>query len=130
MSFGGQCDRKPRHTGMISPQHQVTKDLNRLLEEFVPLGQRFWIWTQMRRFWDLYQHALKPLKAVTEHRTISFSKNVGPDFHLQIGSHAQDVRVEGGVMKLAQRQTVRHNWLSSRVTVGKNVGGIEKLAVF
>lgn len=68
------------------------------------------------------------LEAVTEHRTVLLGEDVTANLNDKIGSYAEDVAVEGGVVDLAQRQAVGHYGLAERIGVRNDVGGVEQLA--
>jgi hypothetical protein len=69
------------------------------------------------------------LETVTEHGTIGLGQQ--PRLHVddQVRSDADEVGVVGGVVDLAQRQTVWHHRLPVWFAVGDDVGGIEQLRV-
>ena len=56
-------------------------------------------------------------------------ENVAADLDLQVGSHAEDMAVEGGVVQLAHCQTIRDHRKTLGMAVGKDVGSVEQLAV-
>jgi hypothetical protein len=69
------------------------------------------------------------LKSVEQHRTIAFAKNTRLDFHHEIRTHANDVAIEGSVMQLAERETIRHDWFTVGLPVGNDVSCIEEVGV-
>jgi len=69
------------------------------------------------------------LQAVPEHRTVDLFQNVAPDFDDVVGSHAEDARVEGRVVQLAEGESVGNDRLAARVSIGKDVRGFEELTV-
>ena len=62
--------------------------------------------------------AMELLEAVPQHRPVRFLENVESDLYAIVRPDTQDVAVEGGVMKFAERQTVWHDrealWMSVR----------------
>src|SRR5688500_11854355 len=62
-----------------------------------------------------------------EHRAVDFLENVGSHFDLQVRCHAENVRVEGGMVEFAKRQAIRHDRLAPWMPVWENVGCIQKL---
>ena len=73
-------------------------------------------------------HAVQRLDAVHQRWPVLFSQQIGAHLHDVVGSNAEEVAVEGGVMELAQRQPVRDGWFSL-VGVGHDVRGVEQLRV-
>ena len=46
-----------------------------------------------------------------------------------IGTNAEDVRIEGGVVELAERKTIRNDRLTERMAVGEEVRSVEQFPV-
>ena len=69
------------------------------------------------------------LKPVPQHRTIMLLQNVVPDFDDIVGSDADDVTIESGVVDLAERQAVRNHRLPAGLAVRNDVRRVEKLGV-
>src|SRR6266849_7916406 len=72
---------------------------------------------------------VETLQTDFEHRTVCLTQNVMPDLDLQIGSNTQDVRVERGVVELAQSEAIRNDRFSKRMFVGQYVSCIQQLLV-
>ena len=64
-----------------------------------------------------------------EHRAVLFLKNVPPDHDNQIRANAKNLAVEGRMVKFAEREAVRNDWLALRMTIGKDVRCFQKLDV-
>src|ERR1700687_907348 len=79
--------------------------------------------------WQMDQLARDLLQAVPKHRTVDLFQNVAPDFDDVVGTHTENRGIECGVVKLAERQSVRNDRLTARVAVGKDVSRVEKLTV-
>jgi hypothetical protein len=73
--------------------------------------------------------AVKVLEAVAQHWSVALVKDVRTDLDDVIGSDAEDVGVERGVMDLAERETVGYDWIAALVLVGKDVRGVEQSVV-
>jgi hypothetical protein len=67
---------------------------------------------------------MKPLQAVDQHRSVRFLEHVVTHFDLVVGPNGHQVRVEGRVMKRAERDAVWHGRGSKRVTVTNDVSGL------
>jgi hypothetical protein len=72
---------------------------------------------------------MKLLKAVLQHRTVYLVEHVQPDLDLIVRPDSENVRVEGRVVKFAQRQPIRNDGMSLRGPVWQDVRGFEKLLV-
>ncbi|PYN23775.1 MAG: hypothetical protein DMD99_13265 [Candidatus Rokuibacteriota bacterium] len=64
--------------------------------------------------------ALKALEAMLEHRPVDFFQHVETHGDLEVGRDADEVAVEGGVVELAERETVGNDrlprgWPSGRM---------------
>jgi hypothetical protein len=69
------------------------------------------------------------LKTMEQHGTIRFLKHIPADLDHVVRPDAENMRVERGVVQLAERKTVRNDRLASRVTVRQDVRGLEQLAM-
>ena len=69
------------------------------------------------------------LQAVTQHRAVDLFQNVAPDLDDTVRPYAKNVRVERGMVELAEGESVRNDRLAARVPIGEDVRGFEKLAV-
>jgi hypothetical protein len=66
---------------------------------------------------------------VKEHRTIALFENIARDNKHQVGADTDEVRVESGMMKLAESESIGDDWLTAGVPVGEDMGRIEELAM-
>jgi hypothetical protein len=64
------------------------------------------------------------LQTVQQHRAVDLEEDVLPDLDRVVRPDAQEICIEGCVVKFAQGEAVGHNGSASRVPVGKDVGGI------
>ena len=64
-----------------------------------------------------------------EHRAIFLSQDIRPHLYDKVWANTENILVELGVMKLTQGQTIVYGWYSLWVAIGKDVGGIEQLAM-
>lgn len=65
--------------------------------------------------WHLELSTVEPLDSVDQHRAVDLGQYLGADLDLQIGSYPQDVRIECGVMELAQGQPIRYEGLAAGI---------------
>jgi hypothetical protein len=72
---------------------------------------------------------LEPLNTVDEHRSVHLFENVRPDLDHVVRSDAQDVRIESGMMKPAQRETVGYDRFALWVQIRNDVRGVEQRAM-
>ncbi|MCI0458172.1 MAG: hypothetical protein L0Z62_14505 [Gemmataceae bacterium] len=71
--------------------------------------------------------ALKPPKAVSQHRPVGLAEDVAADLGRQVGSDPQDEPVEGGVVQLAERQPVGDDGSALRVPVREDVRRVSRV---
>lgn len=71
------------------------------------------------------RRAVHLLESVEQHRAIDLFEKLRIDLDDIVRRDPQHVHVEGGVMDLAQRQTIRHCRQTGLVVIGDDVGGIE-----
>ena len=69
------------------------------------------------------------LEAVAEHGAVVLEQHAAVDLDDQVGSESDDVGVLRGVVNLAQREPVRHDGLTLRVTIREDVRRVEELRV-
>ena len=69
------------------------------------------------------------LKAMPEHGTVALLENLSADMHRVVRAYPQDVAVIGGMVNLAEGETVLHDRGASIIGVGNDVGGIQELGV-
>ena len=69
------------------------------------------------------------LQPVAERRAVLLLEHLPADVHRIIGADAEDVRVVGGVVDLAERQTVLDDRLAAIIRVGDDVRRIKELDV-
>ena len=77
------------------------------LEELVTLRKKLSIRAQLNRSRDRDGRAMESLETVKKHRPIALRQNIHAQFHDKVGSDPHQMRVEGGVMQLAQSEAVR-----------------------
>ena len=65
--------------------------------------------------------ALEPLETVQQHRAVVLPEDVIADLDDQIRSHSQNVPVERGVVKLAEREAIGDHRLAERVAIREDV---------
>ena len=66
------------------------------------------------------------LKPVPQHRTIMLLHDVVPDFDDLVGSDADDVVIESGMVDLAERQSVLHDGQPLRVSIWQDVCRVQQ----
>ena len=71
--------------------------------------------------------ALEALEAMPKHRPVDFFQHVEAHGDLEVGRDADEVAVEGGVVELAERETVGNDRLPQGMAVGEDVGGFQQL---
>ena len=71
---------------------------------------------------------MEALQPVKQHGSVDLIQHCGADLDNEVGPNSHDVLIEGGVVKLAQGETVANGGFAS-TGVGKNVGGIQELLV-
>jgi len=69
--------------------------------------------------------ALEALEAMPKHRPVDFFQHVEAHGDLEVGRDADEVAVEGGMVELAQRETVGNDWLPQGMAVREDVGGLQ-----
>lgn len=111
-----------RQPGGVGGSSGTTKHLVALSQEVGVGPQRF----PPR---NLNPLSRQPLQTVDQHRPVDLVEDIAPHLHHVVGAHAQDVAVEGGVVQLAERQSVRDDRLPERVRVGQDVRGVQEFAV-
>ena len=97
----------------------------RAAEEGVALGQEVAIGLEVIGARHVDAPALEALQAMLEHRPVDFLQHVEAHDDLEVRRHADDVRVERGVVKLAEREAVGNDRLAQRMAVGEDVGGFQ-----
>jgi hypothetical protein len=55
-----------------------------------------------------------------KHGPVGLAQNVLADLHNEIGTHTQQLAVKRGVMQRAQRETIRDQRFSARVSIRQN----------
>jgi hypothetical protein len=103
--------------------------LTGLAEELVALLQESSIRTKIGSTGDDDLLALDALESVGEHRAIDLGEHVTPHLHHMVGPDPDDVRVEGGVVQLAEGKPVGHDSSSLWMAVRQDVGCVEELRV-
>jgi len=68
---------------------------------------------------------MKTLKAVLQHWPVGLAQDVDAHLDHQIRSNAEDVPVKGRMVQLTQRNSVRHDGLTLRMAIGKDMGRLE-----
>ena len=64
-----------------------------------------------------------------EHGTVAFLENLPADVNRVFRANPQDVGVVGGVVDLAEGETVLHDRCASNIVVGNDVGRIQELGM-
>ena len=72
---------------------------------------------------------LDALETVREHWAIDLRKHVPPHLYHVIGPDPDDVRIEGGVVQLAEGKPVGHDRSSLWMAVRQDVGRVQELRV-
>ena len=73
--------------------------------------------------------AVQILQSMTEHRPILLFKDIAMNLDHEVGPNTEDVSIKCGVMNLAERETIRHNGIALRVTIRKDVRGLEQFGM-
>ena len=68
---------------------------------------------------------MKRLDRVHERRPVALFEDVRSYLNDAVRSDSQEAAVEGGVVQLAQRQTVPYGWLALGIGVRHDVRGVE-----
>ncbi len=79
----------------------------------------------VRRHKDL--RAVKPLESVNQHRSVRFIQDIFAHLHNAVRADSDQIRVERGMVKSAQRQSVRYGRDAERVSIRQDVSSFEKL---
>ena len=66
---------------------------------------------------------------MAQHGSVLFEENLRSYLDDEIGTDPEDVRVKGRVMKLAEGETVGHDWQTERMAVGEDVRRVEEPGV-
>jgi hypothetical protein len=103
--------------------------LARPREDLVSLGQPLAIRLEAGIVRNRDPHTLEPLKPVLEHWPVRLPQNIQPKIYHEIRADAEDVSIEGRVVKQAERYSVGHDRLASWIAVGQDVGRLEQLQV-
>jgi hypothetical protein len=64
-----------------------------------------------------------------EHRAVGLVQNVLAELDREVRGDPQDVGIERGVVKLAQREAIRHDRFAARVPVRQDVGCLQQFAM-
>src|SRR6266496_2422031 len=86
-------------------------------EDLVSLGEKVAVRFQLRAVRRSNPSALKTLKAVNEHGAVDLIKDVSSNVDPQVRRDAENVGVEGRVVKLAERKPIANG----RFTLGMSV---------
>src|SRR2546428_7122689 len=73
--------------------------------------------------------ALKALEAMLKHRPVDFLHYVEAHGDLEVRRDADEVTVEGGVVELAERETVGNDRLAQGMAVREDVSGFQQLVM-
>ena len=73
--------------------------------------------------------SVEALDGVSQSRAIMLSENVGTDLDHTIGAKAYELSIEDAVVQSTERQSVGDNWLTHRVGIRNDVGGLKQLFV-
>jgi hypothetical protein len=92
-----------------------------LAEQLVALGQKVAIRLEVVGARHVDASALKTLQPMQQHRPVDFLQHVEAHGDLEIRRDADDVRIEGGVVELAEREAVGNDRLTPRVAVRQDV---------
>jgi hypothetical protein len=98
-------------------------------EDLVSLGEKVAVGLQVLAVRGPDPSALKTLEAVDEHGAVDLIKEVSSDVDRQVRRDAENVRVEGRVVKLAQRKAIANGRFTLWVAVRQDVRGFEQLRV-
>src|SRR5881628_3277377 len=101
----------------------------RAAEEGVALGQAVAIGLEVVGARHVDTPALEALQAVLEHRPVDFLQHVEAHGDLEVRRDADDVGVERGVVKLAEREAVGNHRLAERVAIREDQGGLQQLVM-
>ena len=74
--------------------------------------------------------ALQGFNAMLVHGTIGLDEDVGAHLDDVAAGDAEEITVEGSVVKLAEGDAVRDDGLAFGVAVGDDVSGVKKLLMF
>ena len=69
---------------------------------------------------------VKLLEPVFQHRPVNLLEHVQADLDLVVGPDAEDLRIERGVVQLAEREAVWNDRMPLRMPVWQNVRGLEE----
>jgi hypothetical protein len=65
------------------------------------------------------------LNSVSQHGAVDFSENILPDLNDQVRPDSEDMGVKGGMMNLAQRQSIHHGSDTAFMAICHDVGGVQ-----
>jgi hypothetical protein len=86
--------------------HCSVVSLPPIQEALVSPLQELWIRTLIDPAWKLDTLRVHPLQSVPQHRAVLLDQHVSSHFDDVVGTHRNEVLIEGRVMQLAQRDAV------------------------
>ncbi len=66
------------------------------------------------------------LEAMAKHRPVDLGEYVATDLGHVVRTDTKDVRVVGRMVDLAQGKPVRHDWVTTQMVIGKDVGRVDQ----
>ena len=99
-------------------------------EQLVSCFKPIPIWSLTFDPWQPNQLSIEALKSVHQHRAVGFMQHILTDFNPIIRPNSDQMRVKRGVMKRAQRDSIRNGGRSTFVTIADDVRSFEKLITF
>ena len=105
------------------------EQLTRCSEAFVAKFEQIDTWSVRGAARQHELLAVRFLEAVSEHGAVDLGEDVAPDLDLEVRPDSQDVAVEGGVVDLAEGQSVGHFRDAQCFAVTDDVRRVEELAV-
>lgn len=79
--------------------------------------------------WQLDPHTLQALNGMSERRTVTFPKNIGPNLDDIIRPQPNEELIKCSMVEVAESDAVADYWLTSGVSVRDDMGGIQQLLV-
>ncbi|MBI3403255.1 MAG: cupin domain-containing protein [Acidobacteria bacterium] len=74
--------------------------------------------------------AVESLKTMNQHRAVRLIEHVLPHFDNGVGRDSNEVPIEGGMMKLAQREAVGNGRHAERIRIRHDMRGLEQFVAF
>jgi hypothetical protein len=98
-------------------------------EELEPLGEELTVRPEIFAPRNDQLRPLEPLQPMQQHWSVFLTQDIFSDLDPQIRPDPQHLAVERGVVERTQRQSIRNEWQTARMSVGQNMRGVKQLAM-